>query len=293
MLPGTPYTESGKYNLPRTILAILIGIFAANFLGNLRALLSSPEAGAKFSIILFIVNVVGLVWLSGKLQTFTKSRNRIVNGLMAGLMCYLSWTASWQMKKYMGGSLVPLAINPVQLVKAIPARITDLTEYGFDSVIFLIIYNPVVLSIAYLAELLLFAAIVYVGFKSAPYCEECQTFHTQHKLHTTDAKGVKDRLDNDHPDHPLDFLANETYYIHNENDPSIKNDSAVEVNLYACQCNRRALVDITSYAVRNKDKKPAKLVGKTILKQHTYISEQTANILAQQVPDQKKAKTLA
>jgi len=293
MQPGTPYTESGKYSLPRTILAILIGIFAGNLLGHIRTIISSPDAGVKISVIFFIINVVGLVWVSGKLLTFAKSRNRVVSGIIVSVMCYAAWTAGWEIKRSTGGLHLPLAIDPLHLLHAIANRISDLTEYGVDSIIFLIIYNPVVLTIAYIAELLIFAAIAWIGFRSIPFCEECQTFHTQHKLYSADAVGVKDRLNNDNTNHPLDFLGTETYYIHNENDPSVKNDSAVEVNLYSCKCNRHALVDITSYAVRNKDKKPAKLVGKEVLRDKVYISEKTANALAQHIPVKQKAKTLA
>ena len=278
MQPGTPYIASGRFHPLKTIFSTIAGMAAAIYVSSLYTSFTNIYPFVVWRVIFMGIIIGGLVIMIQKLNEYSHNRNRIASGIAAGLICYTFWASSWTGLMNDGlahSTFFTALINPLAILAVIPKHIIDLSEDGGG--VYFLVFNPFVLSIVYLGEFLIFVFIVYVAAKTSPYCEDCLSAHSYQKMYIADADGFKERLSQD--SEYLRFLAEETFYKHQEQDPTIKNKKAILIELYTCKCNEHPLIAATSYAVRSVDKKPAKLELQKKLIDRVYTEKKTADVL--------------
>jgi hypothetical protein len=174
-LPGSKYTESGKIDILRFILFLVIGYLISSLAGIGYGLLSDLNPIIYLNFILLgialfaVILAVTLFRMSGKL------RNRyvaIVLSLFFGVVCiYNAWTAVYTGpgESVFDGIYFNRSI-PV-LIELISFRSLNIGHFGTDGAGL----GTGITSVIYAVELLILVLVpaIYIGKDPSYYCEEC------------------------------------------------------------------------------------------------------------------------
>ncbi|ACU60211.1 hypothetical protein [Chitinophaga pinensis] len=157
MPQSSTYQRTEAPSLLRIAIGASVSILSAFVLGNCYAM-SSSHSGTYRPQIVFIIIILAFMFLFKWLRGFTKSNNRTLHLVIAGLSCYICWAVSWDIQSYGGlkeSVALQLPFNPRVLFQNIHERFEYLSS---NTRIF--ICRPVILWIGYLGE---FAAFVLLA----------------------------------------------------------------------------------------------------------------------------------
>lgn len=225
ILKNTHYVPSHQYQLSSAILFTLFGVILAIPVGAIYAVISNYSP----IIILDLVLIVGLVFVLGyiirQLIERAKSRNRIVNMVMAilvGLSAYYANLVTFITLQFEPGSdfifywlelyIDPMAIYHIMFEDIIPYREITITSSSSGRRSSGLVISEGLLALVYFVELIGFLAPTVLATKVNYFCESCQQWYKTFSFITRDDEALTQQLSNSQVGHYADALQDVQFY---------------------------------------------------------------------------------
>jgi hypothetical protein len=181
-LTGSKYKESGKIDIPRFFLFLVIGYIISSLVGIGYGLLSELNPFIYLNFILLGIAVLGVVLAASLFKMAGKLRNRYVAILLAiffGFVCiYNAWSAIYAQSAF-SGMIFQLPFSG--LAQVISMRELSIGKIGRNGAGL----GEGITSIIYLVEMLIMVVVpaIFVGRNPSYYCEECDKPMDENEFH--------------------------------------------------------------------------------------------------------------
>jgi hypothetical protein len=174
-IPGTPYNESGKIDIARFFLFLVLGYVLSALTGVGYGLLSNLNPWIYLNFILLGVTGIAIVLIVSLFRWAGKLRNRYVSMLLAvffGFICiYNAWSAIYAFgdESVFGGMYFQHSISDLAYV--VSTRVLSIGKFGRDGAGL----GTTVTSIIYIIEFLVLTVVPAWFLVKDPtyYCEDC------------------------------------------------------------------------------------------------------------------------
>lgn len=283
---GSFYKASGKFNIGLVVVATLVAAVIAVGVGALYAFLSDLNPFIYLNFLLLIGVFFGVTILTGIVTSIAKSRNRIVNILIALTLSLVAYYAHWaylcaemQDMGFFSALLHPLiTIESIQLFSSI--REITISKSGRNGVTI----SGAVLQIFYAVEFLVFLAPTVFATSVDYFCEACNTEYSSKELFAANDGQLDQQVKNSSLGKygfidGLNFDADHEALLNAENAPK----SLLKLNYHQCpSCKKSSLLSI-NHVTYKKEKDEFKEDDDTSLVTGVYIDQETDQILARQI----------
>ena len=174
-IPGTNYTESGKIDIARFFLFLVIGYLISGLIGIGYGLLSDLNPWIYLNFILLGITGIVVVFAASLFRMAGKLRNRYVAMLLAaffGFVCiYNAWSAIYAAgdESVFGGLYFQHSLS--ELTRQVSERVLSIGKFGRDGAGL----GTTMTSIIYIIEFLILTIVPawYIVKDPTYYCEDC------------------------------------------------------------------------------------------------------------------------
>ncbi len=290
---GEKYNPSGKFDIARTAIGLVAGILGAMVIGYVYGIITDVDPLIYLNLLVLVGTVIVLVAFTGFIRHFGSSRNRIVNIIVAAVLCYAAWYAQW-VYFIVGFNLDAGAIanifiglvNPVNVIN-IPLRYSEIRtisigHFGSGGA-------PITgtgLLVIYFIEFIAFMSPVYFASVAKEYyCESCNNFYAKAELWSAEVSRFNDEFSRS-PAGSYGFLsgfAMSPAYSQLGLDPS-QSPELLKAEYHYCEaCNQNDIIDLSTTVLKYNNKKKEELSGEKTLIQSMYVDQRTSKAMMDKI----------
>lgn len=203
---GRSYQPSGKYNLKKTLISlVLLGLPFSFLLGAIYSLLITINPVSFINFILLLILMTFLFGIISLIQNLGQSRSIAANFIIGIICCLSAYYGNWWQVVHAENTMFLSLFN---LKATFNAILNYLSMHQIT--LFHIELSPFASKLLDFVEMIAFFSVAFFTKTTEIYCEPCQRFNVIYRLYALETKKILTDVEKSTPGHYV-FAKNKTY----------------------------------------------------------------------------------